>query len=82
MNEYKPISCDFHSYLEHFAVQRETVLLKCFPSSPEDIEGVIEDLYTKKNEEFIVVNSLHIRLDEIISVNGVELSDFQQCNVS
>ena len=71
MSDYKPISCDFHSYLEHYATSREVVRL-VWKEEEKLIENEvsINDLYTKKGEEFIVLsNALTLRLDQIVSIN-------------
>ncbi len=67
--DYTPISCDFHSLFEHYATLKEVVKLVLTDSKEE--KGVITDVYTKKGEEFIVLDqSEHIRLDRVKSING------------
>lgn len=66
---YTPISCDFHSLFEHYATLKEEVELVLH--NRQTRTGTITDIYTKKGEEFIVMDqSEHIRLDQIKSING------------
>ena len=46
----------------------------------EAVSGVILDVYTKKKEEFLKLDSeLIIRLDFIISLNDQNIADFINC---
>ena len=77
--EYIPISCDFHSELELLAL-RGTLCQILYKSEGEkiiNISGIIKDLYTLNKEEFLLLqDSIEIRLDQLISVNGMELINY------
>jgi len=72
MNVYKPISCDYHSILEHYAVKSEIVeIVYTEANTYSSYQGLITDIYTKAKEEFLVLDhSKTIRLDKIIKING------------
>lgn len=74
--KYTPISCNFYDYLEAWATKRNLVDIQY-----RDLEGqvqetstYIDDLINQKGEEFMVLaNGLKIRLDYLLSVNGIPL---------
>ena len=82
MQEYIPISCDFHSHLETWAVKREIVYITFTEDQKSiTIQGKITDLFNKKGEEFMVIeDNKNIRLDQIIEINGLLLSNFSSCD--
>ncbi|MEZ4963209.1 MAG: Rho-binding antiterminator [Saprospiraceae bacterium] len=76
---YQPISCDFHSELELLALRRTTVEIRY--RNGEGVETIehapLLDLYTRNREEFLLLpNNREIRLDQLISVNGLELANY------
>ena len=82
MKKYTPISCDFHSCLEHFAIKAEVVELEFKLDDKLVLEnGVISDLFTKQGEEFLEINKNTYRLDQIIRVNDIRLTDFNTCSI-
>jgi Rho-binding antiterminator len=76
--EYKPISCDFHSELELLALRGTSCqILYKTEEGIQSISGVIKDLYTLNKEEFLLLqDSKKIRLDQLVSVNGMELKNY------
>ena len=76
-DKYKPINCDFHEVLlEHATLKRKVAIVYFKNNKEESIIAVITDVYTKKGEEFLLLdNNEIIRLDFLISVNGEELPE-------
>jgi Rho-binding antiterminator len=76
---YQPISCDFHSELELLALRRIVCPIRYLgeQGSTIEIEACISDLYTRNGEEFLLLpGGREIRLDRLISVNGILLSNY------
>ena len=76
---YHPVSCDFHSELELLALRRTVCPIRYRNEAGEEVtvESSIEDLYTRNSEEFLVLkNGNPIRLDQLVSVNGILLKDY------
>ena len=77
---YQPISCDFHSELELFAMRGQPVEITY--RQPDDgaectISEPIHDLCTRNGEEFLILpNGSEIRLDQLVSVGGKVLANF------
>lgn len=75
---YQPIDCNFYDILEATAIKRKTVAIVI---KEDDIQRTIEtkiiDLYAKNSIEYMVMdNNKTIRLDQIVSVDGVVLEGF------
>ncbi len=75
---YIPISCDFHSELELRALRRRPVEIRYRDDEGEKlVVAPVEDLYTRRGEEFMLLpGGIEIRLDRLISVDGLSLADF------
>ena len=76
MNQpYRPISCDFHSELELLALRRiACTIIFQENQALQTVESPILDLYTRSGEEFLLLSDgKEIRLDRLVSVNGMEL---------
>lgn len=79
MKTYKPISCDFHSELELFALRQQPVEITYWlaDGQPTTICEAIQDLYTRNGEEFLLLpNGNEIRLDQLVSVGGKLLAAY------
>ena len=78
MKPYQPIDCNFYDILEATAVKRKTVPIVIIEdNSQQTIETKIIDLYAKDSIEYMVMeNDKTIRLDQIVSVDGVVLEGF------
>ncbi len=85
MTTYLPISCDFHSELELFALRQQPVNITYLNfaeptgASGEEITicAAIKDLYTRNGEEFLLLpDGSEIRLDQLVSVGGKVLSTY------
>lgn len=72
---YHPISCSYYDRLESLATrcQRcDVVYISDADRENQNLLGYIVDLYTKDQEEFMVMDTgLIIRLDHLVSVNGI-----------
>ncbi len=76
---YHPISCDFHSELELRALRRQPVEIRYRNEDGTQTTATapIAGLYTRKGEEFLLLpNGQEIRLDRLISVDGLELAGY------
>lgn len=72
-SNYKPISCSLYDRFEAYAVKKEKVSLT---TTNETIEGVIIDLFSKDQIEFLKLKSGKIiRLDHIQSINGMSVEE-------
>lgn len=79
MKTYRPISCDFHSELELFALRKQpVVIVYLLPDGRQHrICETIQDLCTRKGEEFLILpDDTELRLDQLVSVGGKVLSDY------
>ncbi len=85
MKTYQPISCDFHSELELFALWRQPVEITyrnlANTTVANDFETTIceaiKDLYTRNGEEFLLLpDGTEIRLDRLVSVGGKVLASY------
>ncbi len=76
--DYQPISCDFHSELELFALRHRPVeIIYRQDDAVSTIYEAIQDLFTRNGEEFLLLpNGNEIRLDQLISVGGKELANY------
>ncbi len=72
MSDYKPISCDYHSVLEHYVVKQLFCRLQYYSEIKEfvTVQTVLKDLYTEHGQEFLVIlDGTKIRLDQIVRVD-------------
>lgn len=77
--KYQPISCDFYDELELLALRKTAakIVIRTAENEIKEIESVIKTFYTKEKEEFMVLeNGEEIRLDKLVSVNGIELKSY------
>ena len=76
--KYVPISCDFYDEIELLALRKSSckVIFRNEKEEEELIEGVIDNVYSKNKEEFLEMNGIFkIRLDRLVSINGMPLPD-------
>ncbi|MCF8245184.1 MAG: Rho-binding antiterminator [Saprospiraceae bacterium] len=76
---YLPISCDFHSELELFALRQQPIEItfQQLDGSETTICEAIKDLCTRNGEEFLLLpNGSEIRLDQLVSVGGKLLANY------
>lgn len=76
MKAYTPISCSFYSRLENLADLKMPVpLVFHTEKGPLSLpQVVIEDVYMKEKVEYLrLSDGLEIRLDRLVSVNGIPL---------
>lgn len=80
--EYAPISCSYYDHLEAFASLGKKVEIKYLNERGIEtfLESKIVDFQIiQKAEYFVLADGKMIRLDMLISVDQVLLSDFQSC---
>lgn len=72
-NKYQSIGCSYYDQLEAFAVKRTRCTIKYNKDAGEKtIDGIITDVYSKDGAEYLSLdNGTVIRLDHLISVNGI-----------
>jgi len=76
--KYIPISCDFYDEIELLALRKSTckVIFRNKNEEEEMIEGVIKNVFSKNKEEFLDMGGdVKIRLDRLVSINGMPLPD-------
>lgn len=72
--EYKPISCTLHDHFESAAVKGELVNFEIllYDGMIKIFSGIIVDIFIRDKAEFLKLKSGdEIRLDKIISMNGI-----------
>jgi len=77
--KYQPISCDFYDELTLLAMRCTEcpIVYKNENGAEVTIRTVIQDIFTRKGEEFLLLSvGGEIRLDRIISVDGKVLSSY------
>ncbi|MBK8503701.1 MAG: hypothetical protein IPL46_16705 [Saprospiraceae bacterium] len=80
--KYIPISCTFYDHLEALATLGKKVKIRYL--NEQENETTIEDRIVdfqiiQKVEYLIPADGKMIRLDKLISVDQIMLSDFQSC---
>lgn len=76
--KYSPISCDFYDKIELLALRKSTckVIFRNANDEEEMIEGVINNVFAKNKKEFLDMGGdIKIRLDRLVSINGMPLPD-------
>lgn len=75
---YRPISCDFHDVLEAAATRRRRVRIEFLEDGqPQLRESRIADLGGGPDGEYMTLeDGQSVRLDRIVSVDGVRLDAF------
>ena len=71
---YKPIDCDFHDLLLAKATLQELCQIQYLNDSGEmlNTQSQIKDVYTQNKEEFMLLaNGEIMRLDKVLSINGL-----------
>lgn len=80
-SDYTPISCAFYDELESAAVKRSnnTIVYKD-ENEEKTIEAKVIDFKNINKEEFMLLdNELMIRLDKIITFNGMKPDIYDNC---
>lgn len=77
-DNYKPISCDYVDYIEHLATLKQEVVLQYSDDGKLKVKSK-DKITTWKNEagiEYLFTESgLKIRLDHLVSINGLGPGD-------
>lgn len=86
MKKYKPIACQLHDHIEHFATLRKVVEINYINDNGEKllIQSVIKDWINTGEGEFIVIkdNDIRIRFDYILAIDNVDFQSFDSCNIN
>lgn len=73
---YHPIDCSYYDRLEAWATLCETCSIIRLDQDGirHQVKSKINDLLLKDGVEYLIAeNHLHIRLDQLVSVNGIAL---------
>jgi Rho-binding antiterminator len=75
--KYENISCSYYDQLESYATKRtECAIIYRTEDEEKNICGVIIDVFAKDGAEYLKLNNgIVIRLDQLISINGVPVSN-------
>lgn len=79
MKSYEPISCQWYDQLEALSVKGLELQVTYIDEQNvhHHLVGRITTLYTKQKAEYMVINEqVHIRLDTLISVNGMQPGNY------
>lgn len=81
--KYKPIDCNYYDLLLDRATRKVGVELVYFSEGERILKScTFKDVYTKKGEEFLLLGTGElIRLDQIISVDGIEPPKNGSCEI-
>jgi len=80
--QYIPISCVYYDLIEHYAVRKEVIeIVIGTEEGLQTFQSKILDTKVREKVEYMIIDtpSIEIRMDQIISLNGEKLSDFQKC---
>ncbi len=79
MAAYQPISCSFYDELEMRATLGRQCMIRFRTATGEEreVRSRIVDLFTRRKEEFLLLaDGRRIRLDHLISVDGISLAGY------
>ncbi|MEM1095941.1 MAG: hypothetical protein AAGJ10_15190 [Bacteroidota bacterium] len=83
MTAYVPIDCGFYDVLEANAVRRRTIeIVYTDADSEQRVTDRIVDLQAREHGEFMILASgQEIRLDQLVTVDGIERPGIASCAV-
>jgi len=69
--KYKPVNCSLYDRIESLAISKLKVRLEYLDkqSQIDEISGIIDNVISKNNAEYLVIGNKEIRLDFIKSIN-------------
>ena len=75
---YVPVNCEFHDVLESLATRGHRVPVHFVDADGRLAQtlGRIHDIHAHGGEEHLVLDAHRIRLDRLVSVDGVRLDAF------
>ena len=76
---YIPVNCEFHDYLEEFAMRRKQLNVNYLDETgvAQQREAVITDVFAKEGADYMTLSTGElIRLDRLIEVDGIRLDAF------
>ncbi|RPE08217.1 hypothetical protein EGT74_14225 [Chitinophaga lutea] len=74
--QYQPIDCNYYDRLEAWATMQTLCVLSFHDEDghPQEVTARITNLYTLNKAEYLQLdNGLVLRLDRLLSVNGIPL---------
>ncbi len=80
--KYVPISCVYYDLIEHYAIRKEVVHIVIKDEAKLfEYHSKILDTKVKDKVEYMVLEypNISIRMDQIVSLNGEKLADFNAC---
>ncbi len=77
VKQYHSIRCSYYDQLEAYATKRtHCAVVYRVDEQEKTSEGIIVDLFAKDGAEYLKLNNgIVIRLDQLISINGVPVSN-------
>lgn len=79
--EYRPIDCNFYDFVEIFALQKKVIPILHVDEKGQKVELnsiILDTLHKDKAEWIVLANNRTIRLDRIVSLNGIQNPSFQE----
>jgi len=68
--KYQPINCSLYDRIESLAIGKKYIeIIYSDDKENKTIFGKIENIYSKEKAEFLRINSIEIRLDQIKTIS-------------
>ena len=68
--KYQPISCSLYDRIESLAIGKKYIeVIYSDDIENKTISGKIENIYSKDKAKYLRINSIEIRLDQIIKIS-------------
>lgn len=82
MQHYQNISCSYYDRLEAHATERTECVIIYNDGTEKNETGVIVDLFAREGAEYLKLNSgTVIRLDHLVSINGILVNNLSADNI-
>lgn len=76
MQKYQSISCSYYDQLEAYATKRTHCSIVFTEETEKTTGGIIVDIFAKNGAEYLKLdNGTIVRLDQLISINGIPVSN-------
>ncbi len=79
MSAYQPINCEFHDIIEACATRRKNIVIvvRQTDATRRTIHGCITDVFARDGAEYLKTHCGElIRLDQLLAVDGHEITNF------
>jgi len=69
--DYKQINCSLFDRIEFLAITKKLVSIIYLKdgNGDQELEGYIKNIFSENKAEYILINSIKIRLDKIITIS-------------